>query len=109
MPALVIAAHGSHLNAESSTPTFDHADTIRATGAFDEVREGFWKEEPHFREVLRTVDSEVVYVVPLFISEGYFTEQVIPRELRLDGWDPAQWDSEGTSATHTTSVASNVV
>ena len=102
MPALVIAAHGSHLNAESSTPTFDHADTIRATGAFDEIREGFWKEEPHFREVLRTVDSEVVYVVPLFISEGYFTEQVIPRELRLDGWDPAQWDSEGTSATHTT-------
>jgi len=108
MPALVIAAHGSHLNAESSTPTFDHADTIRATGAFDEVREGFWKEEPHFREVLRTVDSEVVYVVPLFISEGYFTEQVIPRELRLDGWDPAQWDSEGTSATHTTLEATDV-
>ena len=102
MEALVIVAHGSHLNAGSSAPTFDHADTIRATGAFDEVREGFWKEEPSFREVLRTVESDEVYVVPLFVSEGYFTEEVIPRELRLDGWDPDAWDSDGTSATHAT-------
>jgi len=105
MEALVIAAHGSHLNPDSSTPTFDHADRIRATGAFAEVREAFWKEEPHFREALRTVDSEEVYVVPLFISEGYFTEQVIPREFRLEGWDPDQWDSDGTTATHTTLTA----
>ncbi|QLH77975.1 hypothetical protein HZS55_11995 [Halosimplex rubrum] len=102
MEALVIVAHGSHLNAGSSAPTFDHADTIRATAAFDEVREGFWKEEPSFREVLRTVESDEVYVVPLFVSEGYFTEEVIPRELRLDEWDPEAWDSDGTSATHAT-------
>jgi sirohydrochlorin cobaltochelatase len=41
-------------------------------------------------------------VVPLFISEGYFTEEVIPRELRLEEWDPEQWASDGTSATSTT-------
>ncbi len=105
--ALVIAAHGSHLNAESSTPTFDHADTIRATGAFDEVREAFWKEEPHFREALRVVDADEVYLVPLFISEGYFTEQVIPREFRLEEWDPELWDSDGTSATHATLTAAD--
>ncbi|WP_336359140.1 CbiX/SirB N-terminal domain-containing protein [Haladaptatus sp. ZSTT2] len=102
MKALVIAAHGSHLNAESSTPTFAHADTIRAAGVFDEVREAFWKEEPSFREVIRTLESDEVYVVPLFISEGYFTEQVIPRELRLSGWDVADWGSDGLSATHVT-------
>jgi sirohydrochlorin cobaltochelatase len=96
--ALVIAAHGSHKNPGSSAPAFDHADRIRATGAFDEVRETFWKEQPSFREVLRTVDADDVYVVPLFISEGYFTEEVIPRELRLEGWDPALWDSDGTTA-----------
>jgi sirohydrochlorin cobaltochelatase len=109
MQALVIVAHGSHLNPNSSTPTFDHADTIRETGAFDEVREGFWKEEPHFREVLRTVESDEVYVVPLFISEGYFTEQVIPRELRLDDWDMSAWDSEdGVSATQASLEAGDV-
>ena len=96
--ALVLVAHGSHLNPDSSTPTYEHADTIRETGVFDEVATGFWKEEPSLREVLRTVESEEVYVVPLFISEGYFTEQVIPRELRLDGWDVTDWDSDGLSA-----------
>ncbi|WP_254543888.1 CbiX/SirB N-terminal domain-containing protein [Halomarina pelagica] len=106
--ALVIVAHGSHLNPDSSAPTFDHADTIRASGAFDEVREAFWKEEPSFREVLRTVEAEEVFVVPLFVSEGYFTEQVIPRELRLEGWDVDEWDSDGTSASHVTLRASDV-
>jgi len=100
--ALVVVAHGSHLNPESSTPTYRHADTVRETGVFDEVKTAFWKEEPSFREVLRTVESEEVYVVPLFISEGYFTEEVIPRELRLEGWDVEQWESDGTSASHTT-------
>jgi len=108
MQALVIVAHGSHLNPGSSTPTYDHADTIRRVGAFAEVREGFWKEEPSFREVLRTVESDEVYVVPLFISEGYFTEQVIPRELRLEDWDVADWDSDGVSADHATYEATDV-
>ncbi|MFB6228499.1 MAG: CbiX/SirB N-terminal domain-containing protein, partial [Halobacteriales archaeon] len=76
MPALVIVGHGSHRNPASDEPAFAHADRIRETGAFDEVREAFWKEEPSPREVLRIVDTDVVYVVPLFISEGYFTEQV---------------------------------
>jgi sirohydrochlorin cobaltochelatase len=106
--ALVVVAHGSHLNPESSTPTYRHADVIRETGVFDEVVTAFWKEEPSFREVLRTVDSEEVFVVPLFISEGYFTEQVIPRELRLEGWDADDWESDGTSATHVTLRASDV-
>jgi sirohydrochlorin cobaltochelatase len=102
MPALVIVGHGSHRNPASDAPAFDHADRIRETGAFEEVREAFWKEEPSPREVLRIVDSDEVYVVPLFVSEGYFTEQVIPRELRLEGWDPDLWDSDGTSAAHAT-------
>ena len=105
MQALVIVAHGSHLNPDSSTPTHRHADTIRPTGAFDEVKTGFWKEEPSLREVLRTVESEEVYVVPLFISEGYFTEQVIPRELRLSGWNPTEWDSDGLTANTATLTA----
>ncbi|WP_254767442.1 CbiX/SirB N-terminal domain-containing protein [Salinilacihabitans rarus] len=108
MQALVIAAHGSHLNPDASAPTHAHADAIRETGTFDEVREAFWKEEPHFREVIRTLESEEVFVVPLFISEGYFTEEVIPRELRLDDWDPDLWDSDGTEASQATLEAGDV-
>jgi sirohydrochlorin cobaltochelatase len=107
MQALVIVAHGSHLNPDSSAPTYAHADTVRATGAFDEVATGFWKEEPSLREVLRTVDAEEVYVVPLFVSEGYFTEEVIPRELRLEGWDVDAWESDGISADQATFEATD--
>ena len=96
MSGLVVAAHGSHLNPESSRPAHEHARRLRRIGAFETVRTAFWKEEPHFREALRTVPSEGVYLVPLFISEGYFTEQVIPREFRLSGW--SGWESDGTSA-----------
>ena len=85
MKALVIVGHGSHLNEDSSLPVYEHADRIRGTGEFDEVVECFWKEEPSMRHVLDTVESEWVYVVPAFISEGYFTQQIIPRELGLEG------------------------
>jgi sirohydrochlorin cobaltochelatase len=105
--ALLIVAHGSHLNPRSSTPARDHADAIRISGAFDEVREAYWKEEPSLRNALRTVTGDEVYVVPLFISEGYFTEEVIPREFRLD-FDPDDWNSDGTSADFVTCRPSDV-
>jgi sirohydrochlorin cobaltochelatase len=85
MKALVIVGHGSHLNEDSSLPVYEHAQRIRRSGKFDEVVECFWKEEPSMRHVLDTVESEEVYVVPAFISEGYFTQQVVPRELGLEG------------------------
>ena len=87
MKALVIVGHGSHLNEDSSLPVYEHAARIRERlgDEYDEVVECFWKEEPSMRHVLDTVEAEEVYVVPAFISEGYFTQQVIPRELGLAG------------------------
>ena len=83
--ALVLVGHGSTLNPDSSAPTFQHADEIASRELFAEVYCGFWKEEPSLREILRMVESDDIYVVPNFISEGYFTETVIPRELELTG------------------------
>lgn len=79
----MLAGHGSTLNADSSEPTYQHAETLRRRGIFAEVHECFWKEEPNFRNILREVEARRVYIVPNFISSGYFTEQVIPRELGL--------------------------
>ena len=83
--ALIIVGHGSTLNPDSSQPTYQHAETIRQQGGFGEIACAFWKEEPSLREVLGMVRSRSVFVVPNFISEGYFTQEVIPRELRLTG------------------------
>lgn len=83
--ALVIIGHGSTLNPDSSTPTYQHAESIRQRGLFAEVACAFWKEEPSMREVYAMVDSREVYLVPNFISEGYFCQQVLPRELQVTG------------------------
>jgi sirohydrochlorin cobaltochelatase len=47
------------------------------------VLEAFWKIEPRIGAVLAGIPEPRVFVVPLFISEGYFTEDAIPRELGL--------------------------
>lgn len=83
--ALIIVGHGSTLNPDSSAPTFEHAEALIQRGVFGEVHCAFWKEEPSLRQVLHMVDRTDVYVVPNFISEGYFTKVVIPRELELAG------------------------
>lgn len=83
--ALLLLGHGSTLNADSSAPTYQHAEEIRRREIFAEVHVAFWKEEPNFRQALRQTRRRQVYVVPNFISNGYFTEQIIPRELGLAG------------------------
>ena len=86
--ALVIVGHGSTVNPDSSAPTLAHAAEIRGRKLFANVECAFWKEEPSLRDAIFLFDSESireVYVVPNFISEGYFTQTVIPRELELNG------------------------
>ncbi|MQA90297.1 MAG: hypothetical protein GEU90_08680 [Gemmatimonas sp.] len=81
--ALVLVGHGSHLSPDSSAPVYAHAAEIRRRGVFDEVLEVFWKEEPCLRDALDLLESENVWIVPIFLAEGYFTRQVLPRELGL--------------------------
>lgn len=80
---LIVLGHGSHLNADSAQAVRRHAQAVRERGLFGEVLEAYWKEEPSLRQVLRLARSRDVTVVPLFVSEGYFTNQVLPRELGL--------------------------
>ena len=76
------------MNPDSSAPTHAHAAEIRRRNIFADVQCAFWKEEPSLRDALSLFNPETiknVYVVPNFISEGYFTQTVIPRELELNG------------------------
>jgi sirohydrochlorin cobaltochelatase len=85
--ALLIVAHGSTVNPDSSAPTLAHAAEIRCRKIFAEVECAFWKEEPSLRDALFLFDPKSILqvrVVPNFISEGYFTQTVIPRELELN-------------------------
>lgn len=81
---LVLLGHGSTKNSDSAGAVYQHAAALRARGVFAAVREAFWKQEPDVRAVLADVRAARVFIVPLFISEGYFTREIIPRELGFD-------------------------
>ena len=86
--ALLIVGHGSTVNPDSSAPTWTHAREIQRRKIFADVQCAFWKEEPSLRDARFFFADETireVFVVPNFISQGYFTQTVIPRELELAG------------------------
>lgn len=79
--ALILFGHGTTLNSESGAAVCEHASELRRREIFGEVREAFWKQEPWLLEVVREVQLPRVFLLPFFISEGYFSEQVIPEAL----------------------------
>jgi sirohydrochlorin cobaltochelatase len=82
--ALVLLGHGSTQNAGSAAPVHQHAAELRRRNIFAAVREAFWKQDPEIKQVLDEITSPRVFIVPLFISEGYFSSDVIPRALGFD-------------------------
>ncbi|MGA2788067.1 MAG: CbiX/SirB N-terminal domain-containing protein [Verrucomicrobiota bacterium] len=79
--ALVVLGHGTTQNENSAAPVYQHAAELRRRKMFAEVREAFWKQEPQIKKVLPEISTPRVFIVPLFISEGYFSAEIIPREL----------------------------
>ena len=88
--ALVLLGHGTTQNEESAAPVRQQAAELRRRQIFAEVREAFWKQEPQVKAVLAELKAPRVFIVPLFISEGFFSEEVIPCELGFSlSSDPA--------------------
>jgi len=78
---LVVLGHGTEQNANSAAPVYQHAAELRRRRIFAGVREAFWKQEPKIKKVLSEISAPRVFIAPLFISEGYFSGEVIPCEL----------------------------
>ncbi|HXT12070.1 MAG TPA: CbiX/SirB N-terminal domain-containing protein [Candidatus Angelobacter sp.] len=79
--ALVVLGHGSTKNDQSAAPVFQHAAELRGRNLFAEVREAFWKQEPKIADVLQGLATPRIFIAPIFISEGYFSSDVIPCAL----------------------------
>jgi sirohydrochlorin cobaltochelatase len=80
---LILVGHGSTQNLDSAKPVYQHAAELRRRGLFFRVHEAFWKQAPFLHDVWRQVDRSEVFIVPLMISEGYFTTEMIPSALGL--------------------------
>ena len=81
--ALVLIAHGSTVNVQSSAPTRRLVEELRARQLFAEVACAFNLEQPKIDDVPKLVSAKRIFIVPVTISEGHFTEQTIPRRLGL--------------------------
>ena len=79
--ALVVLGHGTELNDQSAAPVRQHVAALRQRHWLGEVYEAFWKQPPQIQQVLAGISAPRVFIVPLFISEGYFAGQVIPEAL----------------------------
>ncbi len=99
--ALLLIGHGSTASRDSAAPVYQHAAQLRQRNLFAEVREAFWKQEPGIRAVLGSLTARRVFAVPLLISEGYFSEEVIPFELGLGPSQTKPFDRVRQDATRT--------
>jgi sirohydrochlorin cobaltochelatase len=82
---LLLLGHGSQLNPGSSRPVHAEAEALRRTERYLSVETAFWKEEPSFARALDRYEGGEVVVLPMFVSRGFFTEEVIPSEMGLAG------------------------
>ena len=80
---VLIVAHGSHVNPHSAESALGHAARLRAHADIDQVGVAFWKEDAPLHRGLDLMVTDDVIVAPLFISHGYFTRTVVPREVAL--------------------------
>ena len=78
---LVVLGHGTTLNDQSAAPVLQHAAELRRRKIFADVREAFWKQGPQVKTVLAELTAPRIFIVPFFISEGYFSTEIIPKEL----------------------------
>lgn len=89
--ALILFAHGSSVDAESSAPVYAQAAEMRRRASFAEVREAFWKQDPRLADIVAGTKAPRVFLVPMFISAGYFSEVVIPHALGFRAEGEAQF------------------
>lgn len=82
--ALIVLGHGTTQNENSAAPVFQHATELRRRKIFAQVREAFWRQEPQIKSVLAGTAAPRIFIAPLFISEGYFAADKMPRELGFD-------------------------
>jgi sirohydrochlorin cobaltochelatase len=79
--ALLLIGHGSERLPDAARPLLAHAEVIRETGCFAEVKVGMLFGEPNISSVVADMSAPVVHVVPFFLNDGYFTRIVIPGVL----------------------------
>jgi hydroxymethylbilane synthase len=82
--ALILAAHGSRHEPAANDAIRQMADALTQRLAFDDIVAAFHQGEPTFANVLDRIDADDVTVIPIMTSEGYYCDEFLPAQLRLN-------------------------
>lgn len=81
--ALILVAHGERGGAGDNGTVRAHAERLAQSAPFRHVGVGLLNGRPGLDDALAGAGScEAVHVFPFLMSEGYFTDTVIPQRLR---------------------------
>lgn len=83
--AVFLVGHGSAKSPGAMAATEAHADRLRTSGRFAEVEAGFLTGGRPVEEALDGLAAATVFIVPLFMSDGFFVRERIPERLGLTG------------------------
>jgi len=104
---LMVLGHGTELNAGSAAPVFQHAMELRRRKIFAGVHEAFWKQEPQIKTVLAEISAPRIFIAPLFISEGWFATEIIPKELGFNYPDSLKLETQNSEVFYCHPVGSH--
>lgn len=82
---LLLVGHGAHTLAGATRALADHARALSQRNLFAAVGWGFLKGTPPAEAALDALALSRIYVVPCFMSDGYFVRTVVPGRLGLAG------------------------
>jgi sirohydrochlorin cobaltochelatase len=87
--AVLIAAHGDCGGDCSNMLAGELARRIKRSGHYDEVAVGFLRCAPLIEEAVAHISSAHIRIYPLFMSDGYYVREAIPKRLGIqEGVDP---------------------
>lgn len=83
MKGLILFGHGSRVPGFDDVMEF-HKERIAKMRVFRDVRIAYASTEPGVKEVIENMDSDEIFIVPLFISHGAHMEE-LPEILDIKG------------------------
>ncbi|MGZ9104949.1 MAG: CbiX/SirB N-terminal domain-containing protein [Rhodoplanes sp.] len=82
---MLLAAHGERRPGAGNEGVAQLAARLADLGMAAEVGFGFLKGEPSIGDAVRRLAARDLLVYPLFLSDGYFTQTLLPRRLEQAG------------------------
>jgi len=86
---VLLVGHGSERSSGPARTMAAHAGRLRRLGLFAEVRSALLTGGPAIAETAGGLDPAETYVVPMFMSDGYFTRRALPEKLAAAAGDAA--------------------